>query len=209
MLAEWVKPLTVADFERGVLRRSAWSRAHSARDAVELLDWDTLGKVLAADPPPTAVVCAKGECLPYPAPRELVELQAYMRIGVGIALQHTERCHPKLAALADEMSRVLGRPAQVQIFATPRDTHGFGWHYDLEDVFIAQTAGVKDYYFRENTVERDAPFPPPSFEGFAAETSTMQTATLCAGDFLYIPSRWWHMALCRETSLSISVGVMP
>ena len=37
---------------------------------------------------------------------------------------------------------------QVQVFATPAGTHGFGWHYDLEDVFIAQTAGMKDYYFR-------------------------------------------------------------
>jgi ribosomal protein L16 Arg81 hydroxylase len=35
------------------------------------------------------------------------------------------------------------------------------------------------------------------------------TATLVAGDFLYIPSRWWHMALCKEDALSISVGLMP
>ncbi len=30
----------------------------------------------------------------------------------------------------------------------------FGWHYDFEDVFIAQTLGTKDYYFRDNTVGR-------------------------------------------------------
>jgi ribosomal protein L16 Arg81 hydroxylase len=95
------------------------------------------------------------------------------------------------------------------VFATPAGTHGFGWHYDLEDVFIAQTAGVKDYYFRPNTVEADTPFPPPDFSGYHKETSPLMTATLVPGDFLYVPSRWWHMALCKEDALSISVGLMP
>ena len=33
--------------------------------------------------------------------------------------------------------------------------NSYGWHHDFEDVFIAQTAGVKDDYFRANTVARD------------------------------------------------------
>jgi ribosomal protein L16 Arg81 hydroxylase len=34
-----------------------------------------------------------------------------------------------------------------------------------------------------------------------------RTARLFAGDWLYIPSRWWHMAKCIEDSLSISLGL--
>jgi ribosomal protein L16 Arg81 hydroxylase len=45
------------------------------------------------------------------------------------------------------------------------------------------------------------------FARFAAETSALCTATLVPGDFLYLPARWWHMAVCRENALSISVGV--
>jgi 50S ribosomal protein L16 3-hydroxylase len=209
MLAEWVAPLTVTEFQRSHLHQSAWAQPHSAERTVSVLDWDTLGEVLAAEPSPDVIVCARGERLPYPAPRELIELRAYLRMGIGLALRHTQRCHPRLAAIATDLSSHLDRPAQVQIFVTPGGTHGFGWHYDIEDVFIVQTAGVKDYYFRANTVEPDAPFPPPSFAGFGRETSPIHTATLCPGDFLYIPGRWWHMAICRETSLSISVGVMP
>lgn len=76
-------------------------------------------------------------------------------------------------------------------------------------MFIAQTIGVKDYFFRANTIEPEAPFPPRDFGRVRGETSPLMTATLVAGDFLYIPSRWWHMAQCREDSLSISVGVAP
>jgi hypothetical protein len=30
---------------------------------------------------------------------------------------------------------------------------------------------------------------------------------LIAGDWLYVPARWWHVAKCVEDSLSISLGV--
>jgi 50S ribosomal protein L16 3-hydroxylase len=210
MFASWVAPGGIEQFRRDILRRSACARPHSAHSAIELLTWDVLGDVLAAtDPGPDVLVCAKGHLLPFPAPRDLAELRAYMRLGIGLAMRHTERCHPRLRALADELADVFAGSAQVQVFVTPGGTHGFGWHYDAEDVFIVQTAGIKDYYFRENTVERDAPFPRADFNGYETEQSALQTACLVPGDFLYIPARWWHMALCREDSLSISVGVMP
>lgn len=69
-----------------------------------------------------------------------------------------------------------------------------------------QTHGQKDYYFRENTVARE----PPStvaFQRLGRETSPLMMATLLPGDLLSIPSRWWHMAHCIETSLSVSVGI--
>ena len=209
MLAEWVSPLSVDQFSRAYLHRSAWALPHSARRALDVLDWTTLDEVLAADTPADTIVCARGEMLALPPPPDLTTLRAYMRMGIGLCMRHAERSHPRLAAVAQAFERELPGRAQVQIFVTPGGTHGFGWHYDREDVFIAQTAGVKDYYFRENTVEIATPFPPRDFTGYHAETSPLQVATLVPGDFLYIPSRWWHMALCREDALSISVGVLP
>jgi hypothetical protein len=210
MLSTWVAPIGIDAFKRDVLQRSAWAHPGSALPSIDVLTWQVLGEVLAStDPPPDVIVCKQGDMLPFPAPRDLDELRAYMRIGIGLAMRHTQKCHPALAAVAAEVGAYIPGEVQVQVFVTPAGTHGFGWHYDAEDVFIAQTIGRKDYYFRENTVERDAPFPPRDFSGFAQETSPLQTATLVAGDFLYIPSKWWHMALCKEDSLSISVGVMP
>lgn len=210
MLDAWVAPTGMDAFRRDIFHRCAWAQPETAKNALGVLTWETLGEVLAAtDPPPDVIVCAKGEKLPFPPPRDLTELRAYMRMGIGLAMRHTQKCHPALAAVAAEFTRAFDGDVQVQVFVTPASTHGFGWHYDAEDVFIAQTAGEKDYYFRENTVEADTPFPPKDFQAYHAETSPLQTAHLVAGDFLYIPARWWHMALCREDSLSISVGVMP
>ncbi len=206
MLRDWIAPLSLADFRATYFQKGAWAQPGSAKGSLGTLDWDALGRVLSVGA--DTIVCAKGQHLPYPVPRDLDELRAYFRIGVGLGMRFCERADAGLRAVADSFHELPGTP-QVQVFATPAETHGFGWHYDLEDVFIAQTAGVKDYYFRPNTVEADAPFPPKDFSGFRAETSPLMTATLVPGDFLYIPSRWWHMAVCKETALSISVGLMP
>lgn len=206
MLRDWIAPLTLADFRAQHFGRGAWAQPGSTKASAATLDWPGLGRVLGVGA--DTIVCAKGQHLPFPAPRDLDELRAYMRMGIGLAMRYTERADAGLRAVADSFADLPGTP-QVQVFATPAGTHGFGWHYDLEDVFIAQTAGVKDYYFRPNTVEADGPFPPKDFSGYHAETSPLMTATLVPGDFLYIPSRWWHMAICKEDALSISVGLLP
>jgi 50S ribosomal protein L16 3-hydroxylase len=207
MFADWLAPTTIESFMSSHLHRNAW--AQPATHAPQL-DWDVLAHVLGQnEAKPDVIVCARGHMLAYPAPRDLDAMRAYLRMGIGLCLRHTQDCHPMLTAIAESFrARFAGR-VQVQLFVTPSGTHGFGWHYDAEHVFISQSVGVKDYFFRENTTEKDSPFPPHDFSGFRRETSQMQTATLVPGDFLYIPARWWHMAVAREDSLSISVGVMP
>jgi hypothetical protein len=207
MLHQWLGGMPLDEFRADHLQRAPLARPSVVSDPGSLLDWALLGEVLAADPAPDTLVVAGGKLLPFPAPRALDELRAYLRIGVGLGMRHTERCHPALGRIADAFRTDLG-DAQVQIFVTPGETHGFSWHYDDEDVFIAQTAGVKDYYFRANTVS-DVRAHASVFHRFTEETSPLCTATLVPGDFLYIPARWWHMAVCRETSLSVSVGVFP
>ena len=42
------------------------------------------------------------------------------------------------------------------------------------------------------------------------ETSRVRlTCRLEAGDWLYIPSGWWHLAQTQTASIHLSVGVMP
>lgn len=209
MLGTWLGPVAVDAFASQFLQREPLAQPGTATAAVPLLDWDVLGEVLAADnPKPDVLVVAGGKLLPWPAPRDLTELRAYLRLGVGLAMRHTQHCHPNLRRVADAFETDVGQ-AQVQIFVTPGNTHGFSWHFDDEDVFIAQTIGSKDYYFRANTVTGAAKAHASVFPQFTEETSPIHTATLIPGDFLYIPARWWHMANCREDALSISVGVFP
>jgi 50S ribosomal protein L16 3-hydroxylase len=200
---EWLGAVPLDDFRDRHLRREPIARPSTALGARSLLDWDVLDRVLGSRP--DVLVVARGTLLPVRPPRSLSELRGYFAAGVGLCVRHAERHDPELARLAAEFGE-LGA-AQVQLFVTPSGTHGFGWHYDDEDVFIAQTAGIKDYYFRANTVAAGERARPAMFSRFTAERSPMCTATLVAGDFLYLPARWWHMAVCREDALSISVGV--
>jgi hypothetical protein len=208
MLQTWLGSTTLDAFREQHLARLPIAHPSSVIDPASLLDWDVLGAVMAAECPPDVLVVVGGERLPLPVPRSLDEVRAYLRMGIGLCLRCTEHCHPSLRRIADEFERDLG-PAQVQIFVTAAGTHGFGWHYDDEDVFIAHTVGAKDYYFRANTVTPHLPAKSDVFSRYHDETSELYSATLIAGDFLYIPARWWHMAVCRETSLSVSVGVRP
>jgi 50S ribosomal protein L16 3-hydroxylase len=203
MLADWLAPVSLDEFCARSLRTAPDARPATARAARALLDWEVLDRVLrTAD---DVLVVSRGQLLPVPPPRSLAELRGYFAAGIGLCIRHGERRDAALAGVATAFGE-LGA-AQVQLFVTPGGTHGFGWHYDDEDVFIVQTAGVKDYYFRANTVAGDQPARPEMFARFIAETSALCTATLVPGDFLYLPSRWWHMAVCREDALSISVGV--
>ena len=99
---------------------------------------------------------------------------------------------------------------RVQLFVTPAETHGFGWHSDDEDVFIVQTEGSKNNFFRDNIGRASSTARRRNrFHQFGREASAIRTARLIAGDWLYIPARWWHVAKCVEDSLSISVGISP
>jgi 50S ribosomal protein L16 3-hydroxylase len=130
--------------------------------------------------------------------------------GVGFVIRRAEEHDVGLAKLAALLTQQIPGEVHVQLFVTPARTHGFGWHYDDEDVFIVQTDGTKDYFFRENSVERHRPpEAAPDFSRFRHETSPIGTSRLIAGDWLYIPARWWHVAKCVEDSLSISLGISP
>lgn len=206
---EWLGAMPVADFRRTYLRKLPWASPGNGRRWIERFRWEELGQVLGSEPPPDVIVVAKGKPLPVPRPRTLEEMRGLMARGIGVAMRQTERCHPVLREFCDAFVDELGGTPHMQVFVTPGNTHGFGWHYDDEDVFIVQTAGVKDYFFRPNTVMPDVSASDAGgFHRFVDEKSPMGTACLVPGDVLYVPSRWWHMATCRQDALSMSLGLM-
>lgn len=210
MLKQWLTPLPISAFVTEFLHKQPLAMPGTAKSAVPLLDWDVLDRILGRCPPADVLVVAQGEVLDLPPPRSLAETRALMARGVGLVIKRGERHDEGLASLAASLVQDLPGDVHVQLFVTPGGTHGFGWHYDHEDVFIAQTAGVKDYYFRDNTVDRDTPVgAQPDFTLFARERSLLATARLIPGDLLYVPSRWWHMAKCLDDALSISAGMFP
>lgn len=147
---------------------------------------------------------------PYQGPRP--DAARALRLhaeGWTLLVRHAERHDADLAALAGGLDADLGAPVNVHLYATPPGRTGFHWHCDAEEVFIIQTAGVKEYRLRRNTVH---PWPVagelPHGSGAAAEQAPPMTCTLHAGDWLYIPAGWWHHARAETEALSLAAGLM-
>jgi 50S ribosomal protein L16 3-hydroxylase len=210
MVAGWLDPVDRDDFVANHLGKRPYARPGAATSVVPLLAWETFDRVLASERALDVLTVARGRLVKSPCPTSLAEVRSLMRHGVSVVVRASERHDPGLAGLAETFGRSLPGEVHVQLYATPAGTHSYGWHYDFEDVFIAQTAGIKDYFFRENTVARETRLGQPmDFAVFRRETSPLLSARLLPGDWLYLPSRWWHLVTCLADSLSISVGVMP
>ena len=209
MLDQWLSRMSVSSFTRDYLRTQPYASPSSASRAMPIFSWDTLDQLLTRKPPDVLVV-ARGKMLELPIPKNLSEALDLLTSGAGLVIRRAEKVDDGVAGLAASVTQHIPGDVHVQLIVTPAGTYGFGWHYDDEDVFIVQTEGSKDYFFRDNTVERERPSgTAPDFTRFGNEASPVGTVGLVAGDWLYIPARWWHAAKCIEDSLSISLGIFP
>ena len=60
-----------------------------------------------------------------------------------VVLSSVEKSWPPVTALAAEVERWTGVPTTAALFRTPPRAQGSPAHFDMEDVFILQTAGSK------------------------------------------------------------------
>jgi hypothetical protein len=209
VLHEWLAPASIQEFVRGYFGRRPHARPGTAARAVPWFDWAVLGRVLEQRPP-DMLVASRGQLVEVPPPRDLSDVRQLMAARLGLVIRKSERHDPQLQQLARAFARDLAGEVHVQLYVTPASTQTFGWHYDFEDVFIAQTVGMKDYHFRDNTVARHTPLgTQPDFSCIRQESSPLFCSQLIPGDWLYIPRRWWHLVHSVEDSLSISIGVLP
>ncbi|HEX6440119.1 MAG TPA: hypothetical protein VF182_23585 [Candidatus Binatia bacterium] len=133
--------------------------------------------------PPDVLVVARGKLLELPPPKSLGEALDLLASGVGLVIRRAEKMDDGIAGLATSVTQHIPGKVHVQLIVTPAGTYRFGWHYDDEHLFIVQTNGSKDYFFRDNTVERERPSGTgPDFTRFGHENSPMGTARLLAGD---------------------------
>ena len=206
MISNWIGD--PAAFHREHFQKTPLAKAEVARDAVSLFSWVEIGALVDRETKPDMLVVRNGHLIDG-APRSADEANAAFAAGYSLVLRRLERHSAVLAELAADVESAIDGEASVQAYATPGGYFSFGWHYDCEDVFIVQLAGSKEYLLRENTVN-----PAPRLDAmprdmqYGKETTPAVASTLVAGDFLYIPSGWWHMAKAEEDALSLSIGVL-
>jgi 50S ribosomal protein L16 3-hydroxylase len=208
MIRDWLAPTPLESFLATHFEREPFVQPGTAAGAVPLLDWDAVGRLLAARADVLAL--RKGRLVPGLVPAHLEEARAVLRDGCSLVIRGCDLHDGGLSGLAGDFESEIGGEAAIQAFVSPVASRSFGWHYDCEDVFIAQTAGVKQYQLRRNTVN-----PAPTLDAmpldmhYERETTTAVLAcTLVPGDWLYVPRGWWHVGQAVEDSLSISIGLL-
>lgn len=207
MLTDWLGPVTREAFFRDHFQREPLAQPATARGALRLLNWGTVARLV--DARADMLLVRNSKLKRDELPSRFEDVLALFRDGYSVVLRQCERHEAPLRELADNAEAAVGGQAIVQVYATPGGFHSFSWHYDVEDVFIAQTVGVKEYFLRRNTIN-----PEPTLDAmpkdmqYERETTPIVGTTLMPGDFLYIPRGWWHVAKAKEDALSISVGVL-
>ena len=192
--------------------RLPYSARAAAPMVTELADWESLTTILAGEQP-DVLVCRRNQHFSGEVPRSVAAARTLIQQGYTLLVRHAERHDPRLAALAAAFERDFASSVNIHLYCTPPGEHGFGWHYDAEEVFILQTAGCKDYTLRKNTVN---PWPLvetlPADMHYEREIMPLWRCQLAAGHWLYIPSGYWHRAEApagSEPAISLAIGVEP
>ena len=207
LISTWLATQPLEWFLDAHFGREPLVRPATARDAIPLLTWTTVERLVAARA--EMLVIRNGVRRAGQQPLTPSEARNLLDYGYSLVIRGCDRLEAGLRGLAERFALELPGEVGVQAFVTPAGYCTFGWHYDCEDVFIAQTSGQKQYRMRRNTVNpRPRLDAMPHDAHFERETSPMLACTLLPGDWVYVPRGWWHMAYATRDSLSLSVGVL-
>lgn len=190
--------------------RLPFSRPGGAADFKHLLDWNVVEKIIQKDKSVLRIV-KDGQMVSDYAKLSFDEVKKRHAEGCTLLVRFAEKSDDKLNALAESFAQLFRTDVDIQLYCTPEGHNAFGWHYDVEEVFILQCRGSKHYTIRPNTIHPNPHVKSiPQNQGYENEKSTAAIqVTLAEGDCLYIPSGWWHRAETRSESMHISVGLMP
>jgi len=190
-------------------QRLPFSRRDEANSLGGLASWQTLVEMVTREDADLLIV-RKGQPYEGQPPRTVEKAKQLTDEGYTFRVRHAEKLHPGLADVAAAFERDFAAHVDIHMYCTPAEQFGFSWHYDAEEVFIVQTTGRKEYSLRKNTVN---PWPIeetiPADMRYERELMPLMKCELQAGDWIYIPSGYWHMGAAKETSISLSIGVMP
>lgn len=190
--------------------RLPYSSVHGAKSFTHLLNWKTVEHIINEKKSVLRIV-QDGRIIKDYVELNFQEAQKHHSQGHTLLLRFAEKSDPALLKLARDFSDSFHTEVDIQLYCTPEGHNAFGWHYDVEEVFIIQARGSKHYKIRQNTVHPNPlVMSIPKDLGYEKEKSDIEiNVTLEEGDWLYIPSGWWHVAQTKKESMHISIGLMP
>lgn len=148
--------------------------------------------------------------------RDVAPAQLYNAFASGhtIVLEGIQKTWPPVARLAATLGEALSARVRVNLYMTPAGAQGAPIHPDVQDVFVLQIEGAKDWFIYERSEElclesltylRELRGP---VAGSMEEPPLVERATLRQGDFLYIPRGVPHRAVAPAGSPSLHLTVI-
>jgi 50S ribosomal protein L16 3-hydroxylase len=213
LLNEILSPLPVEEFYKSYWHHYPYAVPHKANLFRNLIGWEILDEIISSGHP---------DCwLPQRGalPREthlssgsldFKTARAEFLKGRTILVRHAELANSKIKNIAEQFQKIFKAKIDVQLYSTPGGEEGFDWHYDIEEVFVFQSQGIKEFRLRKNTVmPRSMLKDLKDRIDFREEKSPYEIhCCLNPGDWLYIPAGFWHKAKAHTESHHLSVGVM-
>ncbi|CAM2006640.1 JmjC domain-containing protein [Acanthopleuribacter pedis] len=142
----------------------------------------------------------------------LSALYAHYADGYTLVVNDLTDLQPAVGALCTSLSHTLGARVAANLYATPRESAGFGPHWDEHDVFILQLEGSKAWRVYDSGPELPRILP-KTLEGKSERSvrepgePTMELQ-LRAGDALYLPRGTVHNAFTEDAhSLHLTLGI--
>jgi hypothetical protein len=222
-LGKLLRPVTVEEF-----LASSWGRSHRhvrgpADKFSGLMPWPRLNEIMRGHrlDYPRLRLARDGKSLPFSScirrvqggrrkitiPRLLpTELTRHLREGATLVLDAVDELQPAIEEIASGLEHFFHERVQVNLYAGFQTSRGFDLHWDDHDVFVLQVAGRKRWAVYGMT--RPYPLAPDVEAAERPRGEPIWEETLEAGDLLYIPRGWWHVAEpLAEPTLHLTVGV--
>jgi len=215
-----IAPLDRASFLAGPWEKSWAHMAGTADRFGSLLSWSDLAALLENTrlAPPHIGLSKGGNAIEperylYTPPGagnsphlDLGRLVALLADGATLILYSVEDLVPAVRSLSESFRDVLQARNHVNLYASWRSENGFDLHWDTHEVMVLQLNGRKQWQIFAPTQEAPLdvgvpprPSGPPTWSGM-----------LNAGDVLYLPRGWWHVAnAVNEPSLHLTFGIAP
>ena len=222
-LAEILDPVSLDQFLQDYLGKEYFYCPGQPRKFAGLLPWAELNRILEhhrLDVPQLRLV-RDGKALPaasfiqYRSSRRSgrsvprirsAELTRHLKEGATLILDAMDEIQPPITSLAENLERQLCNRIQVNMYAGWRSSPGFDLHWDGHDVLILQVSGRK--LWKVYPMTRPHPLPNDSEPAGDPPSTPVWEGTLNAGDVLYIPRGWWHVAIpLDEPTLHLTVGL--
>ncbi len=134
------------------------------------------------------------------------------RNGDTVVLQGLHHTDPHLAELANNLALALDQPIQINAYLSPPGERGLDVHFDYHDVFVVQLAGAKRWRIwkeldrTRHPVKGRHTIDAPSLDELG---DPLLDLTLRAGDVLYLPRGYPHMAeSLDEPSDHLTIGLV-